>query len=102
MTSPDGAPLSDAERRALREITQHLTRTDPDLLAGPRADSAGPAGRRRMGYVLAVACLAVSALALAAGALLALAVGFVVIAGTTVATTIGLRRASSRRPPDTP
>lgn len=98
MTPYDGAPLSDAEHRALREITQHLTRTDPDLLGAPGTP---PAGRRRWGWVVTGACLAVSLVALVAGALVALGIGSLFILAIAAVTTIGLRRASSRRSRDT-
>jgi len=44
----------------------------------------------------------VGVLAVAAGATAALGVGVGLVGAVTVVTTIGLRRASARRPPDTP
>lgn len=102
MTSPrpESAPLNDAELDALREITQHLTRTDPGLLESGQHRPC--AGRRLLAGAVLVACLVVGVLAVAAGATAALGVGVGLVGAVTVVTTIGLRRASARRPPDTP
>ncbi|CAA9280053.1 MAG: hypothetical protein AVDCRST_MAG54-3530 [uncultured Actinomycetospora sp.] len=104
MMRPHGedAPLSAAEQRALREITQNLVRTDPDLFGTARSGHPGPhAGGRLVAVAVTAACLSLGVVTLAAGALVALGAGAGLVAVVTSVATIGHRRASARRPPDT-